>query len=125
MIFEQIANTMNYASKLAHENAVGHGFYDGVDDLTDYLNVNDQPKHSEIARRDFILAQLAKIASEVGEAVAVIQKQRFYEGLNEELADITIRTMDLAAYMGYQHGNDVAAKMERNSSRPRLHGKIC
>lgn len=125
MIYDKIAETINFAAKLAHENAAGHGFYDEIDQSMDYLLVNDQPRRAETARRNFILAQLAKIASEVGECVAVVQKQQYYEGLSEELADITIRTMDLAAYMNYQHGNDVAAKMERNSSRPRLHGKLC
>lgn len=125
MIYDKIAETLNFAAKLAHENAVGHGFYDDIDESMDYLNVNDQNEKAEIARRNFVLAQLSKIASEVGECVAVVQKQRSYDGLSEELADITIRTMDLATYMNYQHGNDVAAKMERNGSRPRLHGKLC
>ena len=125
MIYDKIAETLNYASMLAHENAAGHGFYEDIDNIMDYLTVNDQPKLAEKAKRDFVLAQLAKIASEVGECVAVVQKQQHYDGLSEELADITIRTMDLAAYMSYSHGNDVAAKMERNSHRPRLHGKLC
>lgn len=125
MMLTQIANYLNDAAIMAHRNAVDHGFYDEIDNVMDYLNVNDQPKLAEAARRDFVLAQLAKIASEVGEAVAAIQHDRFMEGLNEELADITIRTIDLAAFLNYQHGNDVAAKMERNQKRPRLHGKTC
>lgn len=125
MIYDKMAESVNFASKLAHENACEHGFYDDIDNLTDYLVVNDQPELAEIAKRDFVLAQLAKIASEIGEAVAVIQHDRFMEGLREELADITIRTIDLAAYLNYQHGNDVAAKMERNRKRPHLHGKVC
>lgn len=125
MIYDKIADTINYAATLAHRNAAGHGFYDDIDNIMDYFSVNDQPRLAEYARRDFVLGQLAKIASEIGECVEVIQKQRFYEGLNEELADITIRTMDLADYLGFHHGHDVAAKMERNSSRPRLHGKLC
>ena len=125
MIYDKIADTMNYVALNAHKNAIEHGFYDKIDVLLAYLNTTDKPELASAAQRDFILAQLAKIASEVGECVAVVQKKEDYEGLSEELADITIRTMDLAAYMGYHHGNDVAAKMERNSTRPRLHGKIC
>lgn len=125
MIYTQMADSINFAAKLAHENACEHGFYADIDNLTNYLMVNDQPRLAEIAKRDFVLAQLAKIASEIGEAVAVIQHDRFMEGLNEELADITIRTMDLANYLSYRHGNDVAAKMERNRKRPHLHGKVC
>lgn len=125
MIYTQMADSINFAAKLAHENACEHGFYDDIDNRMDYLTVQDQPKLAENCKRDFVLAQLSKIASEIGEAVAAIQHDRFMEGLNEELADITIRTMDLAAYLNYQHGNDVAAKMERNTKRPHLHGKIC
>lgn len=125
MIYDKIAESLNYTAKLAHENACSHGFYDDIDNRMDYLTVNDQPKLAERCKRDFVLAQLAKIASEVGEAVAVIQHDQFMEGLNEELADITIRTMDLAYYLNYHHGHDVAAKMERNAKRPYLHGKTC
>ena len=125
MNYTQIAEYLNEASTLAHENATTHGFYDDIDNLIDYLTVNDQPRLAEIAQRNFILAQLAKICCEVGECVEVIQKQRYYEGLSEELADIAIRTADLAGYLGYHHGTDIAAKMERNANRPRLHGKLC
>ena len=125
MIFDKIAETLNFASSMAHQNASEHGFYDDIDNVLDYLLKTDQSALASKTQRMFILSQLAKIASEVGECVEVIQKREDYEGLSEELADITIRTMDLASYMGYAHGNDVAAKMERNSSRPRLHGKLC
>lgn len=125
MMFERISDAINEAAYNAHYNASGHGFYEDIDNIVDYLDVNDQPKLAKKVQRMFILSQLAKIASEIGECVAVIQKQEYYEGLSEELADITIRTMDLAKYLGYNHGNDVAAKMERNTQRPRLHGKIC
>lgn len=125
MIYSEIAKVFNYAAKLAHENAVEHGFYDAIDNVMDYMNVNDQPRLSETVFRDFVLAQLAKIGSEIGECIAAIQHSQYMEGLNEELADITIRTMDLAAYVGYEHGNDVAAKMQSNEKRPRLHGKTC
>lgn len=125
MIYDRIAEVLNFAAKQAHQNACEHGFYDDIENVMDYLNVNDQPKLAEKAHRDFVLAQLAKIASEVGECVEAIQKNLHFDGLSEELADITIRTMDLSDFLGYHHGNDVAAKMERNSSRPRLHGKLC
>lgn len=125
MTNELIANIINEASEQAHLNAQDHGFYDAIDNLLDYLIVNDQPKLAAIAKRDFVLAQLAKIASEVGEAVAAIQHSEDYEHLSEELADITIRTLDLAAFLGYHHGYDVMTKMEHNKNRPRLHGKTC
>ena len=119
------ANMLNQLAFEAHTNAVKHGFYSDIDELTESLYESDKPHMNYVANRDFILAQLAKIASEVGEAVAVIQHDPNYKGLNEELADITIRTMDLASFLSYNHGNDVIAKMEKNKNRPIKHGKLC
>lgn len=115
----------NECCKQAHTTALNHGFYDDYNNLDDYLSVNDQPQMGAIAYRNFILAQLAKIASEVGESVSVVQKQKDYEGLAEELADIVIRTMDLATFMGYELGTHIALKMAKNEARPYKHGKIC
>lgn len=119
------SNMLNQLSFEAHTNAIKHGFYYDIDEIMDYCSVNDKPALYEIARRDFILAQLAKIASEVGEAVSCIQHSDNYNGLNEELADITIRTMDLATFLMYNHGDDVLTKMKKNAERPYKHGKIC
>ena len=116
---------INKVAREAHQNATAHGFYEDQDNLEDYLAANDQPHLCEIARRNFILAQLAKICGEVGECVAVVQKSPDYQALGEELADIAIRTMDLASYMGYQHGTDIMMKMAKNRFRPYKHGKIC
>lgn len=120
-----ISRVPGIVSQDAHENAVRHGFYDMQEALLDDLNARDEPDLADEAHRNFVLAQLAKIASEVGEAVSAIQKNRDFAGLGEELADITIRTMDLAAYLGYDHGTDVMLKMAKNASRPYKHGKVC
>lgn len=122
MRFEE---TLNKAAREAHKCSVEHGFYDEVETIMDFFIVQDDPEKAVIVQRDFVLSQLAKIASEVGEAVEVIQKNAKWEGLNEELADITIRTMDLAAFIGYDHGTDVYNKMMKNRNRPRMHGKLC
>jgi len=119
------ANMLNELAFDAHKNAVKHGFYQDIDDVRMQLFGDDEPKMEAVAHRDFVLAQLAKIASEVGEAVAVIQHNEDMKGLNEELADITIRTMDLAAFLMYNHGDDVINKMDKNKQRPLKHGKLC
>ena len=109
----------------AHKTAVKHGFYDDYMELCEELMKADAPLSAQAAQRDFVLAQLAKIASEVGECVDVIQKKPDYEGLAEELADIVIRTMDLSAFLGYDLGTHVVMKMTKNESRPYKHGKLC
>jgi NTP pyrophosphatase (non-canonical NTP hydrolase) len=40
------------------------------------------------------------------------------------LADIVIRTMDLAEYMGINLAEEIQAKMVRNSTREHKHGKL-
>ena len=125
MVSIENATALNLLASDAHHNAVKHGFYNDIDTLMDICYKTDNPQGFKIAQRDFVLAQLSKIASEVGEAVSVIQHNEDYAGLSEELADITIRTMDLAAYLMYNHGDDVVKKMIKNESRPMKHGKLC
>ena len=107
-----------------HDNAVKHGFYEEADDMIAYLAVNDLPGLVKVTKTNFVLAQLAKIMSEGGEAVAAIQHDE-WEELPEELADIVIRTLDLADYLGYPIGDVILAKMEKNKNRPYKHGKVC
>lgn len=116
---------INDCCRKAHEIAVNHGFYEDYENLDDYLSVNDQPVLAEIAYRNFVLAQLSKIGSEVGECVSAVQKQKNYDDLPEELADIVIRVMDLAGFMGIGLGTQIAMKSAKNEARPYRHGKIC
>ena len=65
--------------------------------------------------------KLALIHSEVSEA---LDAYRNYEDehLGEELADIVIRTLDLASYLGINMQDQILAKMERNEKREFRHG---
>ena len=110
----------------AHDNARYHGFYDDIDAAIGYLGRHDQPAMAAIVKRDFVLSQLAKVASEVGEAVQAIQRHDINSAeLEEELADIIIRVADLAGFMDINLGRAVHRKTMVNRSRPRKHGKIC
>lgn len=115
-------------SDVAHDNAVKHGFYDEYSDMSDIydaLTRLDKPDLMKSVTRDMTLAQLAKIAGEVGEAVEAIQKDKVPDDFAEELADIIIRTIDLAAFACLSIGEAVAKKMAFNESRPYKHGKTC
>mgnify|MGYP001572094798 CR=1 FL=1 len=65
--------------------------------------------------------KLALIHSEASEA---LDAYRNYEDehLGEELADIVIRTLDLASYLGINMQDQILAKMERNEKREFRHG---
>lgn len=43
----------------------------------------------------------------------------------EELADIVIRAMDMAAALGVNLGHSIAVKSAYNETRERMHGKTC
>lgn len=81
------------------------------------------------------LEKLALITSEVGEAIEecripgakldfpYIDERGKPIGLWSELADIVIRTLDMAQIVGIDLENAVAQKMDYNEMRPFLHGK--
>lgn len=125
MVYSEFSKVIDYMVDIAHQTAVEHGFYEDYQTREDYCAVQDQNKMLECCRRDFILSQLAKIASEVGEAVAVVQKQRTMDDLPEELSGIIIRTFDLAGFLNYKFGAAIIDKMNKNSQRPYKHGKLC
>lgn len=118
--------SINQIVEAAHENAVEKGFYDDIEAMTGFLSGQRQQALCAAAKRDFALAQLAKIMSEGGEAVAEVQKRGVHaESFGEELADIVIRVCDLAGYLDINLGKAIHQKMEKNKTRPRLHGKFC
>jgi len=81
--------------------------------------------------------KLALIGDEVSEALKVHREE--YEGVEgpnfnymtaqqeqdftEELADIVIRTLDLAGGLGLDIGNSITEKIKKNKKRPHRHGK--
>lgn len=111
----------------AHDNALEHGFYNAHIIATDVL-AGQPPEVFDSVKRDFVLSQIAKTASELGEAVDAIQHHGVGNvKLLEELSDAVIRTFDLAGYLGApgQFASTLLGKMMRNRARPYLHGKLC
>lgn len=106
-----------------HANAVQKGFYDGV-----------QVTPAEIATR------LMLIVSEAAEALEDVRNARMTtqckpislghgevapgkpEGFPTELADIVIRTLDMAEWLGIDLEKEILQKHAYNQTRPRKHG---
>lgn len=110
----------------AHNIAVAHGFYDEHNACMAALETAGAGMQiCEAAERDFVLAQIAKIDSECGEAVHAIQHGEQPERITEELADVIIRVLDLCGHMSADLGGILMRKMEKNHKRPYKHGKRC
>lgn len=106
-----------------------------LDDVSYTLNANARDKgfwdaNTEENRVIFYLKQLAMIHSEVSEVLEAIRKEKGDDVVVEELADIIIRVLDLYAGMatdGYTNASlqrSLQAKMEKNTTRPRMHGVL-
>jgi NTP pyrophosphatase (non-canonical NTP hydrolase) len=99
-------------SAILHETAIEKGFWDGTKD------------HDKIGNK------LALVHSEVTEVLEAIRKNKGSQEIVEEIADILIRTLDLYAAMRnatfVEHSLDeiLFQKMEKNKSRPILHGNL-
>lgn len=66
---------------------------------------------------------LCLIHSEVSEALECLRNNGGTENFAEELADILIRTLDLAAKLNINIGYALLVKNEKNILRPYKHGK--
>jgi NTP pyrophosphatase (non-canonical NTP hydrolase) len=97
---------------ILHENAIEKGFWDG-------------PKNFDVVGN-----KIALIHSEATEVLEAVRKNKGSESIVEEMSDILIRTLDLYAAMrnaGFVTDSldeILSNKMNKNRSRPKLHGNL-
>lgn len=99
-------------SAVLHETAIEKGFWDG------------EVSHDKIGNK------LALVHSEVTEVLEAIRKSQGSDKVVEEMADVLIRLLDLYAAMRnsnmISHSLDeiLDQKINKNKSRPKLHGNL-
>ena len=115
----------------AHANAKAKGFYEVYGFVTGMFwqqaqrtqgqNRNKVIDKGQQFKTVWLLARLMLINTELAEAAEAMRKE---DGGNwpEELADAFIRLLDLAEWTNVDLYEETLAKMERNESRPRMHG---
>ncbi len=104
----------------AHAIAVEKGFWIDIHHALDPWT--DSPLSSARASQLLINEKLTLIHSEVTEAHEEVRKGT-KQGFGEELADVVIRVLDLAAAVGIDLTKEINDKMEKNKARPYKHGK--
>lgn len=115
-----------------HQTAKSRGWWDQYQKLREEYPVLFKDLLAEI-----IAAKLALITSEVSEALEEVRKapldtaNTYYlttssgnkpEGFGAELADIVIRVLDLAEWLGVDLEERIEEKMAYNAKRPYKHG---
>ena len=121
---------INELAQEIHKNAVSKGFYEEEKDTATWLMliVTEVAEACEADRKDRFADweafedthfRVVKSNSAWKEAFDIHIKDTF----EDELADIMIRVMDLAAHKGIDLETHIEAKMHRNSLREYKHGK--
>lgn len=120
----------------AHTNARLKGFWNEQSiNMAGHQMLNQEKVAKTIPEK------LALIHSEVSEALECYREKQMVthiqtcgdsgaklgkpEGFASELADIVIRVADLCGALGINLEEELRLKMEYNSTRPHMHGKVC
>lgn len=120
-------NQIPAMQKAFHECSKEKGFYSDELVLESAISMTGLETHTQNKLKsqlvDFmIIKRLALINTEVSEALEAIRKDDL-NNFKEELADIVIRTFDLAEFTGTNLEDEIQRKMIKNKKRPYKHNK--
>ena len=111
--------------EITHENAREHGFWEDWDSIC-WEDGLDKGEDSTLEVNELfnnaIATRLMLIVSEVSEALEGLRNGDD-DNFAEELADVIIRTCDLAGGLNIDLQNEIVKKVEKNKARPYKHGK--
>ena len=120
---------LNELRNQIHSNAVSKGFWDNeIHNIPEKLALI----HSEVSEaleslrtNNWAEISPSKLLNDVQGTEEFIQKYKesIKPSFEAELADIIIRTLDLAGFYNIDIESHIYAKMKYNSSRPYKHGK--
>lgn len=118
---------INQLSKEIFENGKAKGFYESDRNIGEMLCLI----HSEVSealecdrKKKSILHDPGYVAEQQDEKFKECFERFIKDTFEDELADIMIRVMDLAAYKGIDLEKHIALKMRYNAMRPYKHGKL-
>ncbi|MFB5193160.1 MazG nucleotide pyrophosphohydrolase domain-containing protein [Alicyclobacillus fastidiosus] len=103
MTNEEMRKTIRYIMNEVHQTAVSKGWYEQPVAFTTHI---------------------ALAHSELSEALEADRKNYGEDKIAEELADVLIRTLDMAAAHNLDLAGALVAKMEKNKGRTYRHGGL-
>lgn len=124
---------LNEAAKIIYQNNKEKGFWDKERNVGEMLMlVTSELGEAMEAHRKGRFAKFERLEFELGQNATMTYEQHWNERFGffikdtfeDEIADAIIRLLDISAGLGIDIEKHINAKVEFNTSRQKLHGKL-